>query len=73
MFPRKLFQILAETNPAIITWDKDGLSFQIVDQNAFVDRTMPRFYRHNKLTSFQRQLNLYGKPDSYVLSVRLCR
>lgn len=63
MFPRKLFQILAVSDPKIIGWDKCGTSFHIADQAAFVDCTMPKFYRHNKLTSFQRQLNLYGKGE----------
>lgn len=61
MFPRKLFQILTVSDTNVISWDEDGVSFHISDYKIFVEQTMPRFYRHNKLTSFQRQLNLYGE------------
>lgn len=61
MFPRKLFQILCETDPKVVGWDSDGKSFHVSNLDEFVEGVMPLFYRHNKLTSFQRQLNLYGK------------
>ena len=61
MFPRKLFQILCETDPAVVGWDGDGKSFHIANFEEFIEGVMPLFYRHNKLTSFQRQLNLYGE------------
>ena len=61
MFPRKLFQILCETDPAVVGGDSDGKSFHIVNFEEFIEGVMPLFYRHNKLTSFQRQLNLYGE------------
>ncbi|CAM9532571.1 unnamed protein product [Discosporangium mesarthrocarpum] len=60
MFPRKLYKILSEEDPNIIAWADSGRSFQLLDQDAFVEEIMSRFYRHQKLTSFQRQLNLYG-------------
>lgn len=61
MFPRKLYQILCETDPAIISWDEDGTSWHIANYEEYIEGVMPLFYRHNKLTSFQRQLNLYGE------------
>lgn len=61
MFPRKLYQILCETDPAIITWDEDGTSWHIANYEEYIEGVMPQYYRHNKLTSFQRQLNLYGE------------
>ncbi|CAM9990618.1 unnamed protein product, partial [Ectocarpus fasciculatus] len=60
MFPRKLYQILCETDPEIISWDEDGKSFHIANYEEYIEGVMPLFYRHNKLTSFQRQLNLYA-------------
>ncbi|CAM9432416.1 unnamed protein product, partial [Ectocarpus sp. 12 AP-2014] len=35
-------------------------SFHIANYEEYIEGVMPLFYRHNKLTSFQRQLNLYG-------------
>lgn len=69
MFPRKLFQILTVSDRGVIEWDADGQSFHIINYKNFVEQTMPQFYRHNKLTSFQRQLNLYGKELSGVGSL----
>lgn len=63
MFPRKLYQILCETDPAIISWDEDGTSWHIANYEEYIEGVMPLFYRHNKLTSFQRQLNLYGERE----------
>lgn len=63
MFPRKLYQILCETDPAIISWDEDGTSWHIANYEEYIEGVMPLFYRHNKLTSFQRQLNLYGELE----------
>lgn len=59
--PRKLYQILCETDPEIISWDEDGKSFHIANYEEYIEGVMPLYYRHNKLTSFQRQLNLYGE------------
>lgn len=70
MFPRKLFQILCETDPTVVGWDTDGESFHIAKLEKFVEEVMPQFYRHNKLTSFQRQLNLYGELQEELQTSR---
>ena len=37
-----------------------GRCFVIHKPREFVDQVMPEYFRQSKLTSFQRQLNLYG-------------
>ena len=43
-----------------INWCADGLSFEVPDKDTFVRETLPRYFRHSRFASFQRQLNLYG-------------
>jgi hypothetical protein len=36
------------------------MGFRVFDPDRFADDILPRYYRHNKLASFMRQLNFYG-------------
>jgi hypothetical protein len=44
----------------IVSWQLYGCCFVIHKFKEFVDYVMPKYFRQTKLTSFQRQLNLYG-------------
>jgi hypothetical protein len=45
----------------VISWASHGRCFSIHNPDRFVDDVLPRYdFRQSKLTSFQRQLNLYG-------------
>ncbi|KAI8870755.1 winged helix DNA-binding domain-containing protein, partial [Ramicandelaber brevisporus] len=60
-FVSKLFNLL--TNDAyhhIISWDKDGTTVIVHDQEAFAKNILPVVYTHSNLTSFVRQLHKYG-------------
>ena len=58
-FPSKLFQMLENSNRDVIGWLDNGMSFAIYDQMRFAD-LLPHYFKHKKMSSFQRQLNLYG-------------
>lgn len=62
-FPRKLHNLLsrveAEGFSDIISWQPHGRSFKLHNPKKFAQVIMKRFFKQNKLTSFQRQLNLY--------------
>lgn len=67
-FPEKLHQLLeameGEGKEHVVSWQPHGRCFVIHDKTEFVEEVMPRFFMQTKLTSFQRQLNLYGTPVS---------
>jgi hypothetical protein len=63
-FPEKLHRMLdtveREGLSEVVGFFTHGRAFAIHKQRRFVNDIMPRFFRQSKLTSFQRQLNLYG-------------
>lgn len=71
-FPIKLYGMLeAESDPTrpeherIISWSASGKAFHIEDTTLFSTSVLPKYFRTNKFSSFQRNLNLV----SYILVV----
>ena len=62
-FPLKLHAVLDQVErdglAHVISWQEHGRCFVIHKPKEFVDHVMPCYFRQSKLTSFQRQLNLY--------------
>lgn len=59
-FIRKTFYILEEgQHSEYICWTDDGTCVLIKDPNAFAKYVLPIYFKHNNLTSFIRQLNMY--------------
>lgn len=63
-FPMKLHSVLDQVEADglghVISWQPHGRCFVIHQPKEFTDHVMPKYFRQTKLTSFQRQLNLYG-------------
>jgi hypothetical protein len=63
-FPEKLHRMLAAAEREgvgdVVSFFSHGRAFAIHKPRRFVQEIMPRFFRQTRLTSFQRQLNLYG-------------
>jgi hypothetical protein len=64
-FPRRLYEMLesesklaALGNQDTIAWSESGEAFRIIDVPVFADTVLPKYFRTNKFSSFQRNLNL---------------
>ncbi|XP_061667918.1 heat shock factor protein 2 [Syngnathoides biaculeatus] len=60
-FLTKLWTLVedAETNE-LICWSQEGNSFLVLDEQRFAKEMLPKFFKHNNMASFIRQLNMYG-------------
>lgn len=43
-----------------VCWNKTGDAFIICKTNDFCERILPMYFKHKNLSSFVRQLNMYG-------------
>lgn len=63
-FPEKLHRLLMEAEQngqqEIISWTGDGKSFEIHKPDRFFKEIVPKYFKQSRLSSFKRQLNLYG-------------
>nr|DBA23873.1 TPA: hypothetical protein GDO54_011590 [Pyxicephalus adspersus] len=46
-----------ETDP-LICWSPEGTSFHVFDQGGFAKEVLPKYFKHNNMASFVRQLNM---------------
>lgn len=59
-FLEKLYSILEEESPNIISWNATGDSFIIYSPQLFSQQVMKKYFKSTKFNSFVRQLNFYG-------------
>ena len=61
-FPCKLYNMLEHevASKDVITWLPQGQAFKVFNVKEFEAHLLPKFFKHSKIASFQRQLNLYG-------------
>ncbi|XP_016317930.1 heat shock factor protein 1-like isoform X1 [Sinocyclocheilus anshuiensis] len=60
-FLTKLWTLVEDpdTDP-LICWSPSGNSFHVFDQGRFSKEVLPKYFKHNNMASFVRQLNMYG-------------
>ncbi|XP_044027274.1 heat shock factor protein 1 isoform X2 [Siniperca chuatsi] len=60
-FLTKLWTLVEDPDTdALICWSPSGTSFHVFDQGRFSKEVLPKFFKHNNMASFIRQLNMYG-------------
>lgn len=63
-FPEKLHRMLEEVKKDgkedVIGFFSHGRAFAVHDPDRFTSEVMPKYFKQSRLSSFQRQLNLYG-------------
>lgn len=60
-FLTKLWSLVEDgaTNE-FICWSQNGQSFLVLDEQRFAKEILPKYFKHNNMASFVRQLNMYG-------------
>ncbi|XP_051971419.1 heat shock factor protein [Xyrauchen texanus] len=60
-FVSKLWTLVdAHSTNDLICWSQDGCSFLVQDELRFSKEVLPLYFKHSNMTSFVRQLNMYG-------------
>ena len=58
LFLRKAYNMISTCPQEIACWSEDGKSFIVKDPERMASEIIPTVYKHNKFSSFVRQLNL---------------
>ncbi|XP_016324993.1 heat shock factor protein 2-like isoform X1 [Sinocyclocheilus anshuiensis] len=60
-FITKLWTLVEDSDTnEFICWSQEGNSFLVLDEQRFAKEILPKFFKHNNMASFVRQLNMYG-------------
>uniref|UniRef100_A0A2I3BRL6 Heat shock factor 1 n=1 Tax=Mus musculus TaxID=10090 RepID=A0A2I3BRL6_MOUSE len=64
-FLTKLWTLVSDPDTdALICWSPSGNSFHVFDQGQFAKEVLPKYFKHNNMASFVRQLNMsHSVPD----------
>ncbi|KAI5967572.1 CTA8 [Candida margitis] len=60
-FVMKIWSMVNDkSNDEYIRWNDDGKTFQVFKREDFVHKILPAYFKHQNMSSFVRQLNMYG-------------
>lgn len=72
IFLKKTYDLIDNCDPSIASWTEDGEMFVIKDRDALAAFVIPRYFDHNKFSSFARQLSFYGFRKIPSTPIRNC-
>lgn len=52
--------VSSAANSNAVRFNKDGTAVEIIDVSAFSDKVLPKYFKHKNISSFIRQMNMYG-------------
>nr|XP_012594257.1 heat shock factor protein 3-like isoform X2 [Microcebus murinus] len=71
-FLAKLWALVDDTVlDDVIGWNENGQTFRIVNEQIFAKDLLPKYFKHNNISSFIRQLNMYGFRKVITLDSRM--
>lgn len=57
----KLWALVEDsTTNDVITWSGNGQNFRVLNEHKFAKEILPLYFKHSNMSSFVRQLNMYG-------------
>ena len=59
-FVRRLYTVVSNESVDVIAWTKNGMAFEIRNKDVLQNQVLGHYFRQNKYSSFQRQLNNFG-------------
>ncbi|XP_069742977.1 heat shock factor protein 2 isoform X4 [Narcine bancroftii] len=60
-FLTKLWALVEDPDTnEFICWNQNGHGFLVLDEQRFSKEILPKYFKHNNMASFIRQLNMYG-------------
>ncbi|XP_048386610.1 heat shock factor protein 2 isoform X1 [Stegostoma tigrinum] len=60
-FLTKLWALVEDPDTnEFICWNQNGHGFLVLDEQRFAKEILPKYFKHNNMASFVRQLNMYG-------------
>lgn len=59
-FITKVWAMVNAPHERLIKWSRNGTTVLVVDQKKFAQTVLPKYFKHNKMESFVRQMNIYG-------------
>lgn len=60
-FISRLLEMLSnEALKEIVSWSTDGESIEIKNLRKFIEEVLPKYFNHNSMPNFTRQLNIYN-------------